>query len=215
MSLFLSAHFWILLEPPWAFLSIPDPSWTFVSLREPSWAFVNLREYSWTFLNLGSGRFTKVCEGSLRFTKAHEGSRRITKAHEGSRRFKKAREGSGRFKKVIEGRLPAPFYYLFKYLYDLLLLKTAFAICYCILLYFCYILFVLLFFTTPILKFTKHHIDVPFRTVDRGSPGALGSVPRRFECPSCPLTGLLPGNSDKFLGITMKYYDLLGFSRVY
>ena len=189
-----------------------------MNLREPSWTFVSLCEPSWIFLNLLEPRFRKVYEGLRRFTEvheAHEGSRRITKAHEGSRRFKKAREGSGRFKKVIEGRLPAPFYYLFKYLYDLLLLKTAFAICYCILLYFCYILFVLLFFTTPILKFTKHHIDVPFRTVDRGSPGALGSVPRRFECPSCPLTGLLPGNSDKFPGITMKYYDLLGFSRVY
>ena len=46
----------------------------------------------------------------------------------------------------------------------------------------------LTFFTTCLLTSTKQHLDAPFRTVSRGSPGPslgspglLGSVPRRFR----------------------------------
>ena len=37
------------------------------------------------------------------------------------------------------------------------------------------------FFNTFLQKLTTFHLDVPFRTVSRGSPGPLGSVLRRFE----------------------------------
>ena len=39
----------------------------------------------------------------------------------------------------------------------------------------------LILFSTFYYIFTTIHLDVPFRTVSRGSSGPLGSIPRRLE----------------------------------